>query len=82
MADLNYSDNQQLASRLTVAADAIANPAARGLEADLRSAAALIEEIEKPLPMVPRLCSELARIANTTTDVDTQRRLRRLLGEA
>jgi hypothetical protein len=32
--------------------------------------------------MIPRLCSELARIANATTDVDTQRRLRRLLGEA
>jgi hypothetical protein len=58
------------------------NSAAVGLERDLRSAAALIEEVEKPMPLFPKLASELARIANTTTDTDTQRRLRRLLGEA
>jgi hypothetical protein len=35
----------------------------------------------RALPPVPRLVSELAKIANTTSDVDTQRRLRRVLGE-
>jgi hypothetical protein len=33
------------------------------------------------LPPVPGLVSELAKIANTTSDADTQRRLRRVLGE-
>jgi hypothetical protein len=32
--------------------------------------------------MFPALESELARIANSTTDADTRLRLRRLLGEA
>jgi hypothetical protein len=32
--------------------------------------------------MLPALESELAKIANATTDADTRLRLRRLLGEA
>jgi hypothetical protein len=31
---------------------------------------------------IPKLVSELAKIANTTSDADTQRRLRCVLGEA
>jgi hypothetical protein len=72
----------QLASRLTSAADACRHPGAVALEKDLRSAAALLEEIEKPLPVVPKLSSELARIANACPDAATALRLRRLLGEA
>jgi hypothetical protein len=32
--------------------------------------------------LIPRLMSDLAKIANTTSDPDTRHRLRRLLGEA
>jgi hypothetical protein len=74
-------ENQELASRLAAAADGIVNKAAAGLERDLRAAAALIHEIDRPTPLIPKLVSDLAKIANTTSDVDTQRRLRRLLGE-
>jgi hypothetical protein len=81
MASTEDHDTAELARRLTSAADGITNHAASGLERDLRSAAALIEEIDNPLPVIPRLMSDLAKIANTTSDVDTQRRLRRLLGE-
>jgi hypothetical protein len=34
---------------------------------------------DRPTALIPRLMSDLAKMANTTTDVDTQRRL---LGEA
>jgi hypothetical protein len=71
-----------LASRLISAADGIVNKAAAGLEGDLREAAGLIREIDRPVALFPKMMSELAKIANTTTDTDTQRRLRRLIGEA
>jgi len=71
-----------LASRLVAAADGILNPGAVGLKHDLREAAAAIREIECPTALLPRVFFELARIANDTTDVDTQRRLRRLVGDA
>jgi hypothetical protein len=74
--------NQGLATRLISAADGIVNPAAAGLERDLRDAAERIQEIDRPMALSPRLVSDLARIANSTMDVDTQRRVRRLLGEA
>jgi hypothetical protein len=74
--------NQGLATRLISAADGIINPAAIGLERDLRDAAERIQEIDRPMAVIPRLVSDLARIANSTMDADTQRRLRRLLGEA
>jgi hypothetical protein len=81
MASTENHENQELASRLVAAADGIVNKAAAGLERDLRAAAELIHETDRPTPAIPRLVSELAKIANTTTDVDTQRKLRRLLGE-
>jgi hypothetical protein len=76
--------NHELASRLISAADAIANPAAAGLERDLRAAATILrgETAEQTTPLIPRLMSELTRIANYTTDADMQRRLRKLIGEA
>jgi hypothetical protein len=74
--------NHKLASRLISAADGIINQAAVGLERDLRKAADVIRESDRPMALMPRLMSDLAKIANTTTDVDTQRRLRRLIGEA
>jgi hypothetical protein len=74
--------NHQLASRLISAADGIVNHAAAGLERDLRDAAEMVLETDRPIAIIPRLMSDLAKIANTTTDADTQRRLRRLLGEA
>jgi hypothetical protein len=82
MASPENHENQKLASRLKAAADGITNKAAVGLETDLRAAAELIEETDQPTPAIPKLVSDLAKIANTTTDVDTQRKLRRLLGEA
>ena len=82
MANQEDHEHVQLASRLVAAADGITNKAASGLERDLRDAAEILHEIDKPVPALPKLVSELAKIANTTTDVDTQRRLRRLLGEA
>jgi hypothetical protein len=82
MAHEGKHEYDELSSRLTAAADGITNSAAAGLERDLRSAAEIIREADKPTPLFPKLASELAKIANTTTDTDTQRRLRRLLGEA
>jgi hypothetical protein len=64
------------------AADGIVNHAAAGLERDLRDAADVIRECDRPMSLIPRLMSDLARIANAATDADTRRRLRRLLGEA
>jgi hypothetical protein len=55
--------NQGLATRLISAADGIINPAAIGLERDLRDAAERIQEIDRPMAVIPRLVSDLARIA-------------------
>jgi hypothetical protein len=82
MATQEDHTNHELASRLVAAADGIVNQAAADLERDLRDAAELLHEIDRPMVLIPRLVSDLAKIANTTTDVDTQRKLRRLLGEA
>jgi hypothetical protein len=75
-------ENEALANRLTSAADGIVNHAAGGLERDLRSAAAIIGEIGQPTPAIPKLVSELAKIANACPDAATALKLRRLLGEA
>jgi hypothetical protein len=82
MASEIDGEYEQLANRLTSAADAIVNSAAVGLEADLRSAARLIREIDRPLPLLSKLSSELARAANECPDATTVQRLRRILGEA
>jgi hypothetical protein len=84
MVSAENHENQELASRLISAADGIVNSAAIGLERDLRAAAQIVSGIpsEPMTPLIPRLMSELARIANHTTDAETQRRLRRLIGEA
>jgi hypothetical protein len=83
MAPRENHENQQLANRLVAAADGIVNSAARGLEQDLRTAAVLIVDGERPtVPLLPILSSELAKIANTTTDSDTALKLRRLLGKS
>ncbi len=74
--------NHELASRLISAADGIVNHAAAGLEQDLRDAAEIVLSTDRPIALIPRLMSDLAKIANTTTDADTQRRLRRLIGDA
>jgi hypothetical protein len=76
-------ENDQLANRLTAAADGIVNHAAVGLARDLRAAADLVRINKRPTqPVIPNLVSELTRIANHCPDPDTQRRLRRLIGEA
>jgi hypothetical protein len=82
MATRENHENHQLASRLVAAADGIATTTATGLERDLRAAAKVIRGIGRPARRIPGLVSDLAKIANTTADVDTERRLRRLLGEA
>jgi hypothetical protein len=82
MASQENQEDQELASRLVAAADGIVNHAATGLECDLREAAELIRASDRPMTLIPRLVSDLAKIANSTTDANTQRRLRRLLGEA
>ena len=82
MAPAEKHGNQDLASRLISAADGIVNSAAAGLERDLRDAADVIRESDRPMALMPRLMSDLAKVANATTDADTQRKLRRLLGEA
>jgi hypothetical protein len=81
MAKSDDHEYPQLASRLTSAADGIVNAAAANLERDLRSAAEIINEIDKPVPLIPRLMSDLAKIANACPDAATARKLRRLLGE-
>jgi hypothetical protein len=75
-------ESEALANRLTAAADGIVNSAAVGLERDLREAAEVVREVDRPVALLPRLLSELAKIANTSSDPETRRRLRRLLGEA
>ena len=82
MAASTDHTNHELASRLISAADGIVNHAAAGLERDLRDAAAIVQRSDQPVSLIPRLMSDLAKIANTTSDPDTRHRLRRLLGEA
>jgi hypothetical protein len=82
MAAQRNHENQELANRLTAAADGIVNSAAAGLERDLRRAAVLLTENERPTqPLVPALESALAKIANEA-DGDTAYKIRKLLGEA
>jgi hypothetical protein len=76
-------ENQELANRLVAAADGIVNSAAAGLEQDLRSAAALITNVEtQTRPLLSMLESALARLANDCKDSDVSLKLRRLIGEA
>jgi hypothetical protein len=82
MATSENHTNRGLASRLVAAADGIVNRAAVSLERDLRDAADVVRESNRPMALMPRLLSDVAKIANTTTDADTQLRLRRLIGEA
>jgi hypothetical protein len=87
MADSSNSTtatNADLASRLIDHADSITNVAASGLERDLREASRRLQHLDgSELPvLIPGLVSELAQIANTTTDTVTRERLRKLLGEA
>jgi len=82
MGTTQKTENQQLANRLTSAADGICNKAAAGLEQDLRTAAELILELQRPAPIIPKLSSEIAKIANACPDAATALKLRRLLGEA
>jgi hypothetical protein len=83
MANRENHESKELANRLRASADGIVNAAASGLERDLRAAAALIDETDRPTqPFIPVFVSQLAKIANTTTDSDTALKLRRLLGEA
>jgi hypothetical protein len=83
MAAAENHENKELASRLVAAADGIVNHAVQGLGHDLRAAAQrLLADMPPTQPMLPALESELAKIANATTDADTRLRLRRLLGEA
>ena len=72
----------QLASRPTSAAEGITNAAASGLTDDLRSAAGILHEMERPMPLLSKLNSELAKIVNACPDAATARKLRRLIGEA
>jgi hypothetical protein len=83
MAAPEDHENRELANRLLTAADAIRHPGAVSLEHDLRVAAQrLLDAVPSTQPMLPALESELAKIANATSDGDTRLRLRRLLGEA
>jgi hypothetical protein len=82
MAASTDHTNHELANRLISAADGIVNHAAAGLERDLRDAAEVVQKSDQPVSLIPRLMSDLAKIANATSDPDTRRRLRRLLGEA
>lgn len=82
MASPENHETQELANRLTSAADGIVNHAATGLERDLREAAEIIRESDRPMALLPRLTSDLAKIANSTSDEETRRKLRRLIGEA
>jgi hypothetical protein len=82
MANPDDHEYRQLARRLSSAADGIVNAAAVNLEHDLRSAAEVLNEMDKPIPLISKLMSELSKIANACPDASTARRLRRLLGEA
>jgi hypothetical protein len=81
MAERSDHETIALANRLTAAADGIVNAAAVNLEHDLRSAAEILSEMDKPVPLISKLSSELAKIANACPDAATARRLRKLLGE-
>jgi hypothetical protein len=81
MANRENHETQQLANRLVAAADGITNQAAVGLERDLREAAEVVRDVDRPAALLPRLLSELAKIANGTSDPEARRRLHRLIGE-
>ena len=52
MGELQNHENEQLANRLTAAADGIVNHAAVGLERDLRDAAEHIRESDRPMVLI------------------------------
>ena len=81
MAQTVNHDFIALASRLEVAADAIVNHAANGLERDLRESSRALRTAGKPASMSD-LIGELNRIANATQDPVTREQLLRLLGGA
>ena len=56
--------NHDLASRLISAADGIVNRAASGLESDLRQAAEIVLETDRPVALIPRLMAEIDGIAS------------------
>jgi hypothetical protein len=75
-------DTTDLAARLEDHADAIENPSAHQLEADLRDAAAALREVDNPTPVIPKLIAELKKAALFSSDPATRQQLRALLGEA
>jgi hypothetical protein len=82
MANPENHEYKQLASELSAAADGIVNSAAVGLEHNLRTASAILNEMDQPVPLVSKLNSEISKIANACPDAATARKLRRLIGEA
>jgi hypothetical protein len=74
-------ENLELANRLIDHAESIVNVAAHDLELDLRAAAAMLREIEQPVPLLPRLVADLTHATRTTTDPETRRQLARVVGE-
>jgi hypothetical protein len=89
LAESRYSDKAESIVRLAVERLRCATdhgPLVLWLAAELKRIATSdagpdMTNGRRALPPVPGLVSELAKIANTTSDADTQRRLRRVLGE-
>ena len=82
MASSTDHSLSELANRLVDFADGIENPAAHEAEQDIRRAADILRDVENPTPLIPRLVKELTKVATFSSDLDTRRTLRALLGEA
>jgi hypothetical protein len=72
---------KELANRLVDYADSIENPAAHEAEKDIRAAAAVLREVEDPMPAVPKLVAELTKIATSSSDLEARQTARALLGQ-
>jgi hypothetical protein len=82
MADSNPTpSNADLASRLIDHADSITNHAAHEMEQDIRAAAERLRRTDDQVPLIPKLVSELRRIALFSADLDMKNSLKSLLGE-
>jgi hypothetical protein len=81
-APLSADELSALADRLANHADGIVNVAAHDMEVDIRLAARVLRQADRPPPraLLPALTSEIESAAASCTDAATARRLRQLTG--
>jgi hypothetical protein len=81
-ASLSADELSALADRLANHADGIVNVAAHEMEVDIRLAARVLRQVDRPPPraLLPALTFEIESAAASCVDAATARRLRQLTG--